>query len=184
MVVGGGGMRGPVQIACLGVEPNERLTQLVATGVEERSPQPTVHLTIIQACFTLSSRVLLVSNLRRSNWKCTVKRFFKSTVTIAYIMRWESLHITRGIYWSMKQVLDANWCSAPWCVYSKFPWFLWHPGQVSVCCPSVPTSFPNTSSLHWRWGITLPLRGFTTDKYPHTTLRASSFQALSVLFFG
>jgi hypothetical protein len=28
----------------------------------------------------LSSRVLLVSNLRRSNWKCTVMRFFKSTV--------------------------------------------------------------------------------------------------------
>ena len=45
----------------------------------------TVHLTIIQACFTLSSRVLLVSNLRRSNWKCTVKRFFKSTVMIESI---------------------------------------------------------------------------------------------------
>ena len=31
----------------------------------------------------LSSRVLLVSNLRRSNWKCTVKRFFKSTVMMS-----------------------------------------------------------------------------------------------------
>ena len=30
----------------------------------------------------MSSRVLLVSNLSRSNWKCTVKRFFKSTVMI------------------------------------------------------------------------------------------------------
>ena len=47
----------------------------------------TVHLTIIQACFTLSSRVLLVSNLRRSNWKCTVKRFFKSTVMIVSDVR-------------------------------------------------------------------------------------------------
>ena len=47
----------------------------------------TIHLTIIQACFTLSSRVLLVSNLRRSNWKCTVKRFFKSTVMIESIER-------------------------------------------------------------------------------------------------
>ena len=47
----------------------------------------TVHLTIIQACFTLSSRVLLVSNLRRSNWKCTVKRFFKSTVMIVSVVR-------------------------------------------------------------------------------------------------
>ena len=67
---------GPIQIACLGIEPNGCSTQLVATVVKERSPQPTVHLTIIQACFTLSSRVLLVSNLRISNWKCTVKRFF------------------------------------------------------------------------------------------------------------
>jgi len=73
---------GPVQIACLGVEPNDCSTQLVATAVKENPPQPTVHLAIIQACFTLSSRVLLVSNLRRSNWKCTVKRFFKSTVMI------------------------------------------------------------------------------------------------------
>ena len=67
-VLGGGGMGRGVQIACLGVKPNECSTQLVATGVEERPPQPTVHLAIIQACFTLSSRVLLVSNLRRSNW--------------------------------------------------------------------------------------------------------------------
>ncbi len=107
-VLGGGGMGGAVQIACLGVEPNKCSTQLVATGVEERPPQPTIHLTIIQACFTLSSRVLLVSNLRRSNWKCTVKRFFNSTGMIAYIMRGESLHTTKGIYWSMKQVLDKN----------------------------------------------------------------------------
>ena len=68
--MGGGG----VQIACLGVELNDCPTQLVATVVKENPPQPTVHLAIIQACFTLSSRVLLVSNLRRSNWKCTVKR--------------------------------------------------------------------------------------------------------------
>ena len=73
---------GPVQIACLGVEQNDCSTQLVATVVKENPPQPTVHLAIIQACFTLSSRVLLVSNLRRSNWKCTVKRFFKSTVMV------------------------------------------------------------------------------------------------------
>mgnify|MGYP006179861843 CR=1 FL=1 len=99
---------GAVQIACLGVEPNDCSTQLVATAVKENPPQPTVHLAIIQACFTLSSRVLSVSNLRRSNWKCTVKRFFNSTVMIAYIMRGESLHTTKGIYWSMKQVLDKN----------------------------------------------------------------------------
>ena len=78
---------GPVQIACLGIEPNECSTQLVATVVKERSPQPTIHLAIIQACFTLSSRVFLVSNLRRSNWKCTVKRFFKSTVMIHSVAR-------------------------------------------------------------------------------------------------
>ena len=29
--------------------------------------------------------MLLVSNLRRSNWKCTVKRFFKSTVMIVVL---------------------------------------------------------------------------------------------------
>jgi hypothetical protein len=73
---------GPVQIACFGVKQNDCSTQLVATVVKERPPRPTVHLTIIQACFTFSSRVLLVSNLRRSNWKCTVKRFFKSTVMV------------------------------------------------------------------------------------------------------
>ena len=56
-------------------------TRLVAMVVREtESQQPTIHLAIIQTCFSLSSRVLLVSNLRRSNWKCTVKRFFKSTV--------------------------------------------------------------------------------------------------------
>ena len=32
----------------------------------------------------LSSRVLLVSNLRRSNQMCTVKRFFKSTVMLLH----------------------------------------------------------------------------------------------------
>ena len=73
---------GPVQIACSGVKLNDYSTQLVATVVNERSHQPAVHLAIIQACFSSSSRVLLVSNLRRSNWKCTVKRFFKSTVMI------------------------------------------------------------------------------------------------------
>jgi hypothetical protein len=57
-VVGGIDMGGPLQIACLGVEPNKSST----TAVEERPPQPTVYLAIIQACFTLSSRVLLVSN--------------------------------------------------------------------------------------------------------------------------
>ena len=96
-VVGGGDVGGPVQIACLGVEPNESSTQLVATAVEERPPQPTVHLAIIQACFTLSSRVLLVSNLRRSNWKCTVKRFFKSTVMLQSTRERGALHL-KGFY--------------------------------------------------------------------------------------
>lgn len=76
---------GPVQIACSGVKLNDYSTQLVATVVNERSHQPAVHLAIIQACFSSSSRVLLVSNLRRSNWKCTVKRFFKSTVMFGWI---------------------------------------------------------------------------------------------------
>ena len=49
-------------------------------GRWETSSTQIVHLAIIQAWYTSSSRVLLVSNLRRSNWKCTVKRFFKSTV--------------------------------------------------------------------------------------------------------
>ena len=92
---GGGGHRGygvvwcgggPVQIACSGVKLNDGSTQLVATVVNERSHQPAVHLAIIQACFSSSSRVLLVSNLRRSNWKCTVKRFFKSTVMLWWIV--------------------------------------------------------------------------------------------------
>ena len=81
--VGVGRIGGPVQIACSGVKLNDGSTQLVATVVNERSHQPAVHLAIIQACFSSSSRVLLVSNLRRSNWKCTVKRFFKSTVMIS-----------------------------------------------------------------------------------------------------
>ena len=62
-------------------------TRLVAMVVRETwSQQPTIHLAIIQTCFSLSSRVLLVSNLRRSNWKCTVKRFFKSTV-MSFVQR-------------------------------------------------------------------------------------------------
>ena len=74
--------RGARSNCMLGGQTEWGSTQLVATVVREKSQQPTVHLAIIQACFTSSSRVLLVSNLRRSNWKCTVKRFFKSTVMI------------------------------------------------------------------------------------------------------
>jgi hypothetical protein len=107
---GGGGWwyGGPVQIACLGVESNVCSTQLVATAVEERPPQPTVHLAIIQACFTLSSRVLLVSNLRRSNWKCTVKRFFKSTVMLHHNVRESGTASQGGFTKSIKQSMDAN----------------------------------------------------------------------------
>ena len=71
---------GPVHIACPGVKLNE--IQRRHGGQREISSTATVHLAIIQAWFSLSSRVLLVSNLRRSNWKCTVKRFFKSTVMV------------------------------------------------------------------------------------------------------
>ena len=80
------GYGGPVQITCSGVERNEFSTRLFATTTKMLLPVPVDHLAIIQACFTLSSRVLLVSNLRRSNWKCTVKRFFKSTVMRYHIM--------------------------------------------------------------------------------------------------
>jgi hypothetical protein len=129
----------------------------------------TVHLAIIQACFT--------SNLRRSNWKSTVQRFFKSTVMIVFVVQGARVYTPQGVSsWSMKQGLDANWCSAPWYWYvcSKFPWFLGQPGQMSVCCPSVPTSSPNTSSLHWSWGITLPWGvllqiNVHAEKYPQTT---------------
>ena len=61
--MGGRGKGGGVQIACSGVELNECSTQLVATVIGERPPQPTVHRAIIQACFNLSSRVLLVSGV-------------------------------------------------------------------------------------------------------------------------
>jgi len=62
-------------------------TQLVATVFKKKSsPCTTDLLAIIQVCFTLSSRVLLVSNLNRSNWKCTVKRFFKSTVMLRFTL--------------------------------------------------------------------------------------------------
>ncbi len=77
---------GPVQITCLGVKRNEFSTRLFATTAKMLLLAPVVHLAIIQACFGLSSRVLLVSYLRRSNRKCTVKRFFKSTV----MMRWSA----------------------------------------------------------------------------------------------
>ncbi len=73
---------GPVQITCLGVKRNEFSTRLFATTAKMLLLAPVVHLAIIQACFGLSSRVLLVSYLRRSNRKCTVKRFFKSTVML------------------------------------------------------------------------------------------------------
>ena len=55
--VGGGGMvgdcdmGGPVQIACLGVEPNECSTQLVATAVKERPPQPNCSSRIYPSMF-------------------------------------------------------------------------------------------------------------------------------------
>ena len=102
-------MGGPVQIACLGVEQNDCPTQLVATVVKENPPQPTVHLAIIQACFTLSSRVLLVSNLRRSNWKCTVKRFFKSTVMIVkYGCKGVATSSAACITLAIKQGMDAK----------------------------------------------------------------------------
>ena len=51
--------------------------QLVAMVVKKKSfqQQLTIHLAINQAWFSLSSQVLLVSTLKRSAWKCTVKRF-------------------------------------------------------------------------------------------------------------
>ena len=57
----GGCGGGPVQIACSGVKLNDGSTELVVTVVNEGSNQPAVHLAIIQACFSLSSQVLLVS---------------------------------------------------------------------------------------------------------------------------
>ena len=125
-------MGGPVQIACLGVEQNDCSTQLVATVVKENPPQPTVHLAIIQACFTLSSRVLLVSNLRRSNWKCTVKRFFKSTVMMASSTR-EGVATSSGecITLAVKQGMDAKVFSLTLSV--KFRWFS---ALGSVCRPT------------------------------------------------
>jgi len=45
--VGIGGDPGPDQIACLGVEPNECSSRLVATVVEENPPRQTVHLAVI-----------------------------------------------------------------------------------------------------------------------------------------
>ena len=78
---GGGGNMGARSNCMFGGQTEWGSTRLVAMVVRETwSQQPTIHLAIIQTCFNLSSRVLLVSNLRRSNWKCTVKRFFKSTV--------------------------------------------------------------------------------------------------------
>ena len=60
-------------------------SKLITTMVVEvRPPQPAFHLTIIQACFTLSSLVLLVSNLRRSNWECTVKWYLSKVSTVGH----------------------------------------------------------------------------------------------------
>ena len=59
---------------CHRQRPLSPSSKIIATmAVEERPPQPAIHLTIIKACYTLSSLVLLVSNLGRSNWECTVK---------------------------------------------------------------------------------------------------------------
>ena len=61
---------------------NEFLTQLFAITTRMLLLASIVYLTIIiQACFILSSRVLLDSYSRRSSRKCNVKRFFKSTAT-------------------------------------------------------------------------------------------------------
>ena len=60
-------MGGPVQIECLGVEPNECSTQLVATAVDERPPQPNCSSRNYPSMFHFVIRVLSVSNLRRSN---------------------------------------------------------------------------------------------------------------------
>jgi len=82
MGLGLGRFGGPVHIACSGVELNEIQPSSSPQWSKRYLFNTTVHLAIIQACFCLSSQVLLVSNLRRSNWKCTVKRFFKSTVMV------------------------------------------------------------------------------------------------------
>lgn len=68
-------------------------------GRWETSSTQIVHLAIIQAWYTSSSRVLLVSNLRRSNWKCTVKRFFKSTVMKSYQHAWEAMKFCGYLFW-------------------------------------------------------------------------------------
>jgi hypothetical protein len=51
----------------------------------------------------------MVSNLRRSNWKCTVKRFFKSTVMIVGI-RCEGVATSSAacITLATKQGMDAK----------------------------------------------------------------------------
>ena len=79
-------------------------------GRWETSSTQIVHLAIIQAWYTSSSRVLLVSNLRRSNWKCTVKRFFKSTV-IKFKNTRERLWTSMDIYFHDKQNHRCLQCS-------------------------------------------------------------------------
>ena len=130
-LVGGVGVVWGARSNCmLGGRTEWGSTQLVATVVNERSHQPTVHLTIIQACFSLSSRVLLVSNLRRSNWKCTVKRFFKSTVMISDITR-ESL---------------VNICARRWLIRVQQITYALHLKSIQFCLGSCKACSPSFTS--------------------------------------
>ena len=114
-------------------------TQLVATAVKEIPHWPAIHLAIIQACFSLSSRVLLVSNLRRSNWKCTVKRFFKSTVMLepqcmrgrtshtqkratSYICNKSQMYIWTEAVFPLSECLQYIYCSH---IHLDSPLYIW-----------------------------------------------------------
>ena len=137
MGLGLGRFGGPVHIACSGVELNEIQPSSSPQWSKRYLFNTTVHLAIIQACFCLSSQVLLVSNLRRSNWKCTVKRFFKSTVMV--------FEVTHG--WG-GQIYAPNWSTGIQyhqttdADFGKIPrWWLWvrflvHVFWYCVVCPS------------------------------------------------
>ena len=120
----------------------------------------TVHLAIIQACFT--------SNLRRSNWKSTVQRFFKSTVMIVFIVQGESLHTTRGIYLvnEARSGCKLMLCSLILICVFKIPMVLgaaWTSVRLLSLCTHF---FPKHIIFALELRDYSTLRGFTTDKCP------------------
>ena len=97
------------------------------------------------------SRVLLVSNLRRSNWKCTVKRFFKSTVMDGnMVCEGVATSSAACITLAVKQGMDAK-------VFSSFGSRLWGL-SVALLLLNLHSTYASTKKEPMKPSVPSPVR--------------------------